>query len=469
MIRSTGQILLLLLLLTPPSWGTEPLHIVTTIKPVHSILSGLMEGTRPPELLFHGQQLPHEAILSKEQQDRIDQADLILWVGPELEQSLTEPLQHYRKKTITLLDHPALKILPSRWNNHERDPYFWLDSRNAIILAEEMTQELISRDPARKSLYLDNRKTVFARLSALDRQLEYSYRGLQGGAGMSYYDNLQYFEQAYALKIGSTVLRSPTMPLNGSTLLTNRSRLLNDHYRCLLTEQQVAQEDINLLTQGIDINIKAIDSLGSRFEAGPDLYFKLMEWNTATISQCLQHEAIAITEDQPLLSNKIGTRFILQDHRGRPFTDRDMLGKFQLIYFGYTFCPDVCPSSLYSLTAALKQLGPLADQVQPYFITVDPIRDTSDVLSTYVGYFHPSMVGLTGSETMIERVARRYKVRYEKVNDPDRPADQYVIDHSSGLFLMGPDGHFIVKFAHGISPEKIAQRVRHELKARSLQ
>ena len=98
--------------------------------------------------------------------------------------------------------------------------------------------------------------------------------------------------------------------------------------------------------------------------------------------------------------------------------------------------------------------------IQPYFITVDPVRDTPEVLSTYVDYFHPSLIGLTGTQAMVDRVTQLYRVKFEKVEDPDRDPDQYIINHSSGLYLMAPDGAFITKFAHGISPAEVTSRIQ---------
>ncbi|MBT3347702.1 MAG: SCO family protein [Thiotrichales bacterium] len=170
------------------------------------------------------------------------------------------------------------------------------------------------------------------------------------------------------------------------------------------------------------------------------------------------------SKEEPIKKDsKIGGNFMLQDHNRRFFTDKDMVGKFQLIYFGYTFCPDVCPTSLITISSALNSIGDLATEIRPYFITVDPSRDTPEVLKEYVAYFYPSMIGLTGTQEMTDRVATIYNIKYEKVEDPSRDADQYIIDHSSGVFLMSPEGQFITKFAHGIAPKKMAAELRYYL------
>ncbi len=432
-----------------------------------------MGGTRAPELLVTGSQLPYNFQLSSQQRAAIQQADVVVWVGPELEGFMAAPIQELGPHTtlFTLLDNREIKVLPSRWDGERRDPFFWLDSRNVIILADELARALIRIDPERSQLYERNRHQLLSRLADLDRRLEYGYRGLKSGIGMAYYDTLQYFEQSYALKIRGVVAESPATPVTGASLLENHARLRSGDYSCLLTEQQMDGDEYALLTMGASPNIGQLDSFGSGIEAGPDHYFKLMEQNTTTIKQCLQYEKGGISQEiadrgqqhtvlDALPPARIGGRFMLRNHNGKLVNDQDLLGSYQLIYFGYTFCPDVCPTSLITLSSAIRELGALSEKITPYFITVDPARDTIEVLSTYVSYFHPRLVGLTGSQEMVDRVARLYNVKYQKVVDESRPKDQYIIDHSSGLYLMAPDGAFITKLAHGIPAREMAARIR---------
>ncbi len=430
-----------------------------------------MEGTRPPELLIDEQSPSNHGPLSSHQQQQLQQADLLIWVGPELESMLADSIGDLNPRTVvlTLLDNPEVKVLPSRGEKKQRDPYFWLDSRNMIILADELAHALMRIDPERTALYQKNRQTVLQRLSELDRGLEYGYRGLKSGIGMAYYDTLQYFEQAYALKIRGVVTTSPTTPVSGLSLVQNRAKLASGIYSCMLIEAQMPTPELSLLTDGVSLNIGELDSLGVNLSPGPELYYQLMEHNTRTIKQCLRYEEPAVKEknEKPGAVNstpsRVGGKFMLQDHHGRFFTDQDMRGKLHLIYFGYTFCPDVCPTSLLALSSALNQLGEQANEVQSYFITVDPARDTPEALKTYVSYFHPSMIGLTGTQAMTDRVAELYRVKYEKVIDPTRDPDHYIIDHSAGLYLMAPDGSFITKFAHGLPASELARRLREYL------
>jgi protein SCO1 len=138
----------------------------------------------------------------------------------------------------------------------------------------------------------------------------------------------------------------------------------------------------------------------------------------------------------------VGGPFTLQDGSGKQVTDRDFRGKYMLVYFGYTFCPDVCPTTLNEVADALDRLGPKADRVQPIFITVDPKRDTPAVVKQYVTAFTPRLIGLTGTPEQIAQAAQAYRVYYAEHRTGPGP-DDYSMDHSSVLYLMGPDGKFI--------------------------
>ncbi len=138
----------------------------------------------------------------------------------------------------------------------------------------------------------------------------------------------------------------------------------------------------------------------------------------------------------------VGGPFTLVDGSGRQVTDRDFRGKYMLVYFGYTFCPDACPTTLNEVADALDHLGAKADRLQPIFVTVDPSRDTPSVMRRYVAAFTPRLIGLTGSDEQIAKVAREYRVYYAKHPTGPGPND-YAMDHSSVLYLMGPDGRFI--------------------------
>lgn len=151
----------------------------------------------------------------------------------------------------------------------------------------------------------------------------------------------------------------------------------------------------------------------------------------------------------------VGGPFTLQNGDGKTVTDRDFRGKYVLVYFGYTFCPDVCPTTLSEVANALDRLGAKADRLQPIFITVDPKRDTPDVVKQYAAAFTPRLIGLTGTPEQIASVAQTYRVYYAEHRTGAGPND-YTMDHSSILYLMGPDGRFIAPIRADESGAQIA-------------
>ncbi len=454
---------LALLFAAQSSTAEAGFRAIASIKPIHSVLTGLMRGAAVPELLVD-EGAPFGFRLSREQEAGLREADLVVWVGPELEAFLIDPLKRMKPDAVvlTLLDNHKFKVLGSRWDERERDPFFWLDSRNAIILVDELARELMSVDAPRAHLYKRNRDALLAKVARLDRQLEYGYHGLTSGTGISYYDTLQYFEQAYALTIDGVLARSPQHPVNAKKLLAGRFKLMRGEYDCLLVEPSLGMPDLNLLLGDTQVQMGEIDSFGAGLPAGPDLYFAMMKRNTTAIKSCLRkggHPINSDTEQGESVPLEIGGKFMLTDHNGRLISEKDLQGKYQLVYFGYTYCPDICPTGLRVMSLALERLGEKASRIQPYLITVDPERDTADVLKGYVGYFGNNLIGLTGSRNMIDRVAKHFNVRFEKIYMEGAAADEYSMDHTAGAFLIGPDGRFITKFANGLSPKRLAENI----------
>jgi len=158
----------------------------------------------------------------------------------------------------------------------------------------------------------------------------------------------------------------------------------------------------------------------------------------------------------------LGGPFSLVDQTGRAVTEADFAGRHLLVYFGFTYCPDVCPTELGTIAAAVDELGEQGEQVTPMLITIDPERDTPEALADYVSRFHPRMVGLTGTPAQIAAAARAYRVFYAKVERPEMSA--YLMDHSSFIYLVGPDGKVRTLFRPESTPEAIAQSVRAYLR-----
>lgn len=148
----------------------------------------------------------------------------------------------------------------------------------------------------------------------------------------------------------------------------------------------------------------------------------------------------------------IGGPFTLTDGDGRAVTDQTYRGKWLLVYFGYTYCPDACPTGLNNIAGALKLMGADADSIQPLFITVDPARDTAAAMKAYVAAFDPRIAGLTGTPEQIDAVARAYRVYYKRVGE----GDDYLMDHSVAIYVMDPEGKYSTALRHTATPQDIA-------------
>lgn len=179
-----------------------------------------------------------------------------------------------------------------------------------------------------------------------------------------------------------------------------------------------------------------------------------------------EHRAAAAVTFSPAAAP--GGPFTLVDHRGGTVTDVAFRGKFMLVVFGYTSCPDICPTTLQSVAEAMDRLGPLAARVQPLFVTLDPERDGPEVLAHYVRAFDPRIVGLTGTPAEIEQVARAYRIVFQKVTEKAaseaNDAADYSVDHNAFIYLMGPDGSYVTHFSHGVAPERMAREIGGRVK-----
>jgi len=154
----------------------------------------------------------------------------------------------------------------------------------------------------------------------------------------------------------------------------------------------------------------------------------------------------------------IGGPFALIDQTGTARSEQDFKGKLLLVYFGFTYCPDICPTDLQAISLAIDQLGAAGEKVQPLFITVDPERDTSAHLAEYVSLFHPRLIGLTGDAAAIRKAADAYKVYYAKV--PNEAGTDYTVDHTAFVYLMDADGNYLGFLPPGTTPERIAEAIR---------
>jgi protein SCO1/2 len=160
----------------------------------------------------------------------------------------------------------------------------------------------------------------------------------------------------------------------------------------------------------------------------------------------------------------VGGPFTLVDQNGKTVTDQDFRGRHMLIFFGFTHCPDICPAELQVISAALDELGPKAEKVVPIFVTLDPERDTPEVMADYVKNFGSRFVGLTGSTEAIAEAAKAYRVAFSKFEYKGQDSNYgYSIDHSALVYLIGPDGEYVTHFSYGTPAQKMSETLRRYL------
>ena len=454
----------------------EPLRVVASIKPIHSLVAGIMQGVTEPLLLMDGSAPPWEFRPDAAQMEVLANADLVIWSGAELEPLLGEAIAQLPDsvRIMEMLASEEMKVLPSRGSRDRRDAWFWLDTRNMLILLDEVTRELMRLDPENSHSYERNRGRLLGPLIQIDRQMEFGYKDVSGIPVFFYHDTHHYFEQAYAMKVAGTVASPPAAPeAVAAGLLALKDWIALAPFHCLFTEESLSEPHLDLLLAGSGVTAVELDSIGSTLPPGPDFYINLMRKNFGAISACVsafqegnksssRADRDAIEERR--FSEKLRPGYVLMNQYGQTVTHEDFPGQFQLINFGYTFCPDICPTTLSSVGYVMELLGEDAQQVQPIFISVDPQRDTPEVLKRYTGYFHPRLLGLSGSPEMTRRVAEKFRARYEKVAAKDGDPQRYSMDHTASLYLLGRNGEFITKFAFGMSPEEVAERLRDYIK-----
>ena len=173
--------------------------------------------------------------------------------------------------------------------------------------------------------------------------------------------------------------------------------------------------------------------------------------------------ALLLAGPAPARAADIGGPFTLTDHHGNAVTEASYPGKYLLVFFGYTYCPEVCPTTLSTMADALDILGDDAVKVRPLFVSVDPERDTPEQLAMYVRHFNPRLIGLTGTAEQVAAAAQVYRVYYRKVEEKGAAADEYLMDHTAIAYLMGPDGAFKVHFSQNVDAETMARRIKEFL------
>ncbi|WP_417819755.1 metal ABC transporter solute-binding protein, Zn/Mn family [Terasakiella sp.] len=272
---------------TSTVYAAEKTEVIATIKPIHSLLSSLMKNVGTPILLIKDK-VPLNYTPSEADLQELKKADLVVWMGPELEQSLSTTLSN-SKNTFEMLSYSDFKILPQRNNENRRDPYMWLDVRNAEVMIDALYENLVNVDPAHEKQYAENRTTVKRDIAALDRQFEFGFRAIAAGQSWLYHDTQQYFEQSYAFKVRDILATNPGDEADMANMLTLRTKLNDMGPVCFFTEEGLTDKNLSFALDGSDTKVATLKSYGLSFKAGPNLYQEMMQYNFDTIANCFKN------------------------------------------------------------------------------------------------------------------------------------------------------------------------------------
>ena len=276
-------------------------RVVTSIAPIHSLTAGIMAGTGQPKLLLRSGASPHSSSLRPSDLTAIEKADLIIWVGPQMEQFLSKAIHTARPDSmiLALMETDGMTLHPVRkggiWqtdehdDHHDRtsDPHIWLNPQNAIKIAKTIRDRLVEIDPHRAALYRQNSKNLIERLEALDLQIQQQLESVQAIPYIVFHDAYQTFEKHYRLSPAGAVAIDPERRPGARRLRQIRDYLLQSQVACLFSEPQFEPRYIEPLTEGTTIRTGILDPLGSDLQPGPNLYFELIQRLSTSISTCL--------------------------------------------------------------------------------------------------------------------------------------------------------------------------------------
>ena len=291
--------------------AASDLKVLVSIKPFHSLVSGIMEGVSEPLLLINGNNSPHSYALRPSSAENLQQADLVFWGGDILEGFLTKPLQSLasRAKLVSLQETAGLRLLPLRsglgWQKHETDstndhsaedettstsgtdPHIWLDPYNAKIISAKIVEILTAMDPQNAQSYRINGEKYGLRLELLDRKLKAEMTKVAETPYMVFHDAYQYFEKRYQLNVIGAVTLHLGYGSSVRRLKTVRKTIKKEKIRCIFSEPQFSPKLLQTVTAGTNVKQGTLDPLGAGLESGPELYFILLNNLSHNISSCL--------------------------------------------------------------------------------------------------------------------------------------------------------------------------------------
>ncbi|CCQ74553.1 zinc ABC transporter substrate-binding protein [Magnetospira sp. QH-2] len=307
---------LVTLLIASPGQGAEAPKVVASIKPIHSLVSAVMAGVAEPGLLIDGEASPHGTSLRPSQARALRHADLIFWVGPDLEQVLEKPIAALsdEARVFALEETPGLTLFGFRGakEDHEEaaheehghdehghddhghgetDLHIWLDPMNAQALAHHVADILSAADPAHGATYKSNAARLAKQLEALGAELAATLKPIQARPFMVFHDAYRYFEERYGLQMVGSMTISPHSPPGARHVMEVRDKLKALGNTCLFSEPQFEPRLVHRIIKGTKALTGALDPLGADIEAGPDHYFKLLRGLADSFRRCLDRAA----------------------------------------------------------------------------------------------------------------------------------------------------------------------------------
>ena len=285
---------LLLTLVFPALSHADELQIAVTIKPLHSLVAGIMKGVAEPALIMSGSTSPHHYSLRPSERRALADADLIFWVGPELETFMPRILRSLDPSTATvaLIDTPGMVHLPARTRHHHahnasrNDPHIWLSAANAHTIVDAVANRMITLDATHADRYRANRQRLHQRISKTDAEIRRRLAG-KNAPYLNYHDAYQYFEQAYGLNSAGFVSSGDEISPSARYVRELRDIIRDQQLHCLFFEAPNRPALVDTLTADFAVKAYELDAIGIRLEAGEDTWFRIMHNLAETYEACL--------------------------------------------------------------------------------------------------------------------------------------------------------------------------------------
>ena len=290
--------------------GSDP-NVVASIKPVHALVAGVMQGIGEPTLLLKGGASPHDYSLRPSEAQSLNQGQVVFWIGRELETFLIKPLSNATGvRSVELLRAPGVETLPLRqggnWEPHghhddehdhpqtevgqrpgDVDAHIWLDPRNAMAMVRQIGAVLSELDPARRAVYQSNAATLLKRLQQLEQNLQQQLESVRGRPYIVFHDAYQYFERRFALAAVGSITLNPERPVGARRIQDIRERIENNQVICVFSEPQFKPSLVETLIKDSSARSGVLDPLGADLPEGPEAYFQLLHNLAVGLRTCL--------------------------------------------------------------------------------------------------------------------------------------------------------------------------------------